>query len=827
MRSFQSGRTMLVALVCSATLAAGASELDRRPINVPAGDLAAALRTLATQSGVEFFYPTELVKGLQTEGVAGDLTPQEAVTKLLRGTSLVFREDASSGALLITTAAKAGSQQTGQAAYRKSSYLAASDSQSDAQSDRTAKLEESLETIVVTSEKLPEEYGGGQVARGSRLGLLGNRDIMDTPLSTTGFTSEYIQDVGARGLVQVITSDASVRAAGSESQTYDVFDIRGFTVGTEDVAFDGLYGVAPWDQVAVETVERVELIKGPSSLLGGMSPVGSIGGSINLAPKRAGVDPLLSLTTMFVSDSQLGAHVDVGRRFGSEQQLGVRVNGVYRDGDGALQGLSKEAEDAAIGIDFNKGGLQLTADFGYQHRDYRGVDADSYLGEPLTTPPRAPSAGNRYLQPWIGLQEHSVYGVTRAEYQFSSNVFGYIATGFGRTEGSYVLSYGTSLNSAGDFDENFWGKVFKVAGASTEAGIRVTFDTGRIGHQLALAATRTEVERDELSFYDNTIDGSALVPPNASNIYAPNFIPAPDLQGFPRPPKILDTTLTGVSLADTLSMLDGKIQLTLGARLQKVENDEFDPGTGVQTSAYDEQALSPSAGVVFRPIKAVSIYANYMEGLARGPTAQAPALNAGQVFEPYRSKQIEAGVKLDRGSFGATFAVFQIARPQGIIDQQTMIYSLDGEQRNRGLELSIFGEPQPGVRLLGGVMLLDAELTKTEDPANSGRRPDGISKVNVTLGGDWSLSFLPGLALSARGTYASPFYMSGSVYWGNVEAPSWTRFDLGASYAFDANEHPVTMRLNVENVFDEAYWSSQYFYRGNPRTVVASATVKF
>ncbi|MBL8265618.1 TonB-dependent receptor [Steroidobacter sp.] len=824
MHSFQFGRTTLVALVCSAAIAAGASEMDRRPISVPPGDLAVALRTLATQSGVEFFYQTELVKGLHTDGVSGELTPQEAVTKLLRGTPLVFREDESSGALLITTAAKAESSSGG---YRKSSYESTSGSQTDAQSDKTTKLEASLETIIVTSEKLPEEYGGGQVARGSRLGLLGNRDIMDTPLSTTGFTSEYIQDVGARGLMQVITSDASVRAAGSESQSYDVFDIRGFTVGTEDVAFDGLYGVAPWDQVAVETVERVELIKGPSTLLGGMSPVGSIGGSVNLAPKRAGVDPLLSLTTMFVSDSQLGAHVDVGRRFGGDQQLGIRVNGVYRDGDGALEGLSKKAEDAAIGIDFDRGGLQLTADFGYQSRDYRGMDSDSYLGVALTTPPRAPSAGKRYLQPWLGTEEHSVYGVARAEYQFGSNVFGYIATGFGRTEGSYVLSYGTSLNNAGDFDENFWGKAFKVAGASSEAGIRVTFTTGGLDHQLALAATRTQVKRDELSFYDGSIDGSAALAVNPSNIYSPNFIPEPNLAGFPRPPKILDTTLSGVSLADTLSMADGKVQLTLGARLQNVKNDEFDPGTGEQISAYDEQALSPSAGVVFRPIKAVSIYANYMEGLARGPTAQSPALNAGQIFEPYRSKQIEAGVKLDRGGFGATFAVFQIARPQGIIDQQTMIYSLDGEQRNRGLEVSIFGEPQPGVRLLGGVMLLDAELTKTEDPANAGRRPDGVSKVNVTLGGDWSLSFLPGLAISARGTYASPFYMSGSAYWGNVEAPSWTRFDLGASYAFDANQHPVTMRLNIENVFDEAYWSSQYFYRGNPRTVVASATVKF
>src|SRR5687768_3306216 len=68
-----------------------------------------------------------------------------------------------------------------------------------------------LDTIIVTGEQLPDTYAGGQVARGSRLGLLGNRDIMDAPFSTTGLTAAFLQDIGARSLSQALVVDASVQ----------------------------------------------------------------------------------------------------------------------------------------------------------------------------------------------------------------------------------------------------------------------------------------------------------------------------------------------------------------------------------------------------------------------------------------------------------------------------------------------------------------------------------------------------------------------------------------------------------------------------------------
>jgi iron complex outermembrane recepter protein len=313
-----------------------------------------------------------------------------------------------------------------------------------------------LDTIIVTGEQLPETYAGGQVARGSRLGLLGNRDIMDTPFSTTGLTAEFLQDIGARSLSQALVVDASVQLQQPTTQTFDAFNIRGFYTRPSDVTFDGLYGVGPPLQVAVETVERVELIKGPTSLLGGMSPNGAVGGSVNLAPKRAGADPLLQLNGMHYGDSQLGAHVDAGRRFGADQQFGVRLNGVYRDGDGALEGNSQRSEDLVLGLDYSQGGLRLSGDLAYQKRVARGVDSDSYLETQSTPLPRAPDADQRFLQPWIGQNADAKYGVVRAEYEFSPAFMTYFAIGRNTNEGNYILSYALPLTSSGDFMENFW-----------------------------------------------------------------------------------------------------------------------------------------------------------------------------------------------------------------------------------------------------------------------------------------------------------------------------------------------------------------------------------
>ncbi len=106
--------------------------------------------------------------------------------------------------------------------------------------------------------------------------------------------------------------------------------IRGFPVDNSDFSYGGLYGMLPTSSVMAEMAERVEVLKGPSALLNGIPPFGSIGGNVNVVPKRAPDEDLTQATANYISGSQFGGHVDFGRRFGEDKQFGVRFNGVFR-----------------------------------------------------------------------------------------------------------------------------------------------------------------------------------------------------------------------------------------------------------------------------------------------------------------------------------------------------------------------------------------------------------------------------------------------------------------------------------------------------------------
>ena len=128
----------------------------------------------------------------------------------------------------------------------------------------------------------------------------------------------------------------------------------------------------------------------------------------------------------------------------------------------------------------------------------------------------------------------------------------------------------------------------------------------------------------------------------------------------------------------------------------------------------------------------------------------AEVTNRGQAFAPARSKQVEAGIKYDKGTFGASFGVYRIEQPSdGYVDAQNT-YVRQGTQRNRGVELNIYGEPLDGLRLLAGATVMDTELSGTKNGANNGNRAIGVPNFQYNLGADWDVPGLEGVALNGR-----------------------------------------------------------------------------
>ena len=692
---------------------------------------------------------------------------------------------------------------------------AASDAQTPAV---TAADTVQLPTVTVTAgslDGLMPAYAGGQVARGGSLGILGSADVMDQPFSTMNYTAELMEDQQARTLADVVINDASVRTLTSSNGFGEDFQIRGFTVGNGDVGLNGLYGLASASRMPTAIMERVEVLKGPGTLMYGIPPNGSIGGTINVVTKRAGDEPLTRITPTYQSKSQFGTQVDVGRRFGDNNEWGIRVNGVYRNGDTTLDDGRQRTGLGAMALDYRGSRLRWSLDAYDQRENTDNFRPQIGFQNSITSLPSPPS-GHRNFYPGTELKLADTAAMTRAEYDVTDKIMVYGAFGY-----RYGTAEQTFPSGAADGRGNFNAlNAFYDSYSRTktgEIGVRARFDTFGVGHILTVGATRLDQEAGNAY-----VTAASAVP---SNIYRPvDLSDVTAHRGAPQ--KASETELSSIAITDTLSFANDRLLITGGVRRQKVGLDSYSTATGVRTSSYSEDAYSPLAGIVFKPIDNVSVYGNFTSGLTRGGIAPATAANAGEVFAPYKSKQYEAGVKVDWGKVTTSAAVFQIDRPNSITDPATNIYSFSGEQRNRGFELAAYGEVQRGLRLMASATFYDAKLKRTAGGVNDGNDANGVPDHAFNLGVDWDMPWVQGLSLNARAIHTGSAAYNAS---NTVKVPSWTRYDIGARYRTEIGGKSVVFRATVENLFNKNYWlaSGSYVTVAAPRTVLLSAQIDF
>lgn len=666
---------------------------------------------------------------------------------------------------------------------------------------------------------LPEVFAGGQVARGARLGMLGNKDVMDTPFSVTSYTAKTLADLQTVTVADALERDPSVRSTGQTGGIVDSFFVRGFAIGEGnlgELAFDGVYGVAPNYRAFTEYAERIEVLKGPGALVYGISPNSGVGGVINIVPKRPLDEDLTRFTGSYASDSQVGGHLDISRRFGDENQFGVRFNGSLQGGDTAVDNQSRDVGIGAIALDYRGERLRLNLDYISQKESWEGASRPFTI-QPGVQVPSAPNGRTSLPQQWGWSDTKEQSLLLGGEYDLNDNLTVFAHAGGGRSDVKRRSDQVPRiLNDAGDTSNIPGYYKFKVDRSTADVGARGLFATGPVTHTTTLMATRYT---DELS---RGINNGTLI---RSNIYHPVDTPKQYIN-TPKVLRISETELSGIALTDTLGMLDDRIQLTLGMRHQAIESRNYN-ATGGVSARYDASANTPLLGVVVKPWEDVSLYYNYVEGLSKGDAAPGTASNAGETFAPYESKQHELGVKYEHGTFMTTVALFQIEKPSGETGANG-VYSVQAEQRNRGVELSMFGEVAPGTRLMGGVTFLDGELTKSATAANRGNKPVGVPDIQANLWAEWDTPGLEGFTLTGGAIYTDRQYVDQA---NTQQLDSWTRIDAGARYATKIDGRPTTFRATVQNVFDREYWSGVASYGafspGYPRTLQLSASVDF
>lgn len=679
-----------------------------------------------------------------------------------------------------------------------------------------------LPAVTVKGDASMPAYAGGQVGTGGRMGFLGDKDFMETPFSTITYTDKFIADQQARDIQGVISrTDPTVFTSGIAGEALESYSIRGLPSDVGDVTVNGLPGMAGYYRSSPEMFERVEVLKGPSALLNGMPPKGSAGGAVNLVTKRAGDEPLTRLTGTWMSDAHFGTHIDLGRRFGANRQFGIRFNGVYRDGETALANQDKKATQAALGLDWRGDRVRVSADLYRSQERGDGLTRGLTLapGLPVPKPPKPDVSWN---PPWAFYDGTDKGAMLRGEFDLTDQLMAYAAAGTSKSEIDTIMGVPQVVNQAGDFRINYSGVSDRMERKSAEVGLKGKARTGSVGHQWALNATYyTE---------DYLLRGFRNVLPQdwVSNIYNPVWGPEAARPGTIPALTRTDTRLTSFGLADTLSLAQDRVQLTLGVRRQEVISDSFNGTTGARMGQrYKESATTPAVAILVKATDQISVYANYIEGLSQGAMAPNTAANAGEVFAPYKTKQKEVGVKFDLGEFAHTVSVYEIERPSSYTDPVSNVFSFGGEQRNRGVEWGFFGSPLNGVRLMGGIAYSDAEVTKATIAANEGRQAMGLPKWQAKLGAEWDVPALQGWTLTANATAASRQYLNAD---NSLSVPGRTVFDLGTRYATKVSGRPLTLRAAVTNVANKAYWAKPHYTSlalGAPRTFQLSASIDF
>ena len=179
---------------------------------------------------------------------------------------------------------------------------------------------------------------------------------------------------------------------------------------------------------------------------------------------------------------------------------------------------------------------------------------------------------------------------------------------------------------------------------------------------------------------------------------------------------------------------------------------------------------------------------------------------------------------MDWGTITTTAAVFQIARPL-LITTPANVRAYDGEQRNRGLELNAYGLLMPGLRGMVSATFLRPEITKSSTLAEIGKDAAGVPGRTFSGSLDWDTPWV----IRPRSQWSRDLYIGlisheRSTIRGS-SSPIGLAFDIGARYATAFNGRPVTIRANIENVFDNRYWltTGSFVTAASPRTYIISA----
>ena len=752
---------------------AGETGTTRR-FTIAAQPLPDALIAFSRATGIELFFDTAIAGDLQSPGAAGDMTAEAALRQLLAGTGVVYRF---SNPTTVTLQRAAGQEGTA-----------------------------TLNPVV--AEDAGDE-AGGYAPRTASVGTRLPTPIMETPASVKVVTKEVIADQQALRVEDVLRNVSGVTYGDGPEQKS--FLTRGFgsQFMIDGVARSEFVGgsAQEWD-LDTYNVERVEVLKGPSSALYGR---GNPGGTINVVTKKPLSDPHYAAMAAAGSDSLYRGAFDVSGPLDEERRFLYRVNAVAETAHSFRDEVESDryfvmpavswnvAPRTTLLADLEYGRIDETPDGGVP-RDggeiVAGVPLSRFLGEPSDF-----RIGEK-LQARLFL-----------DHEFDSGIGLHASTTLYRGWHDQLFTRGGSLQADGrTLTRTVRDDETTNSSINAELYGSARFDTGPFGHSLVIGVN-ADGKRTDAHF------GTA--PAASIDIFEPVYGNDGPTGAFNNTNVMTERWMAGVFAQDAIEIVDG-LTLVGGARYDYYE--ETQDNNGVSPQDRIDHVVSPHGGVVYRPIEQLSVYATYAESFQSSGFTQTPD---GSIIEPQRGELYEAGVKLAffDERLMLNLAAFDQRRTNVPVSVGGGFSVATGKVRSRGVEFDVTGEIAPGWTMIGGVSAIDAEILKDANPAAIGKDPANVPELTASL---WTAYTIQEGDFRGLGAGIGAQYV-GTREGNNTNSYSlddYVRFDASLSYRFET----FTLRAKVNNITDEEILISQggnFLFPGEPRSFLLSGEIRF
>ncbi|HEX2061396.1 MAG TPA: TonB-dependent siderophore receptor, partial [Thermoanaerobaculia bacterium] len=750
-----------------------AAQLPLRRFDIPPGSVAEALRAYeaATGTSIRTVFDRAVLDALRSPGATGLLSDAEALARLLSESGVHHRF-------------------TGR---------------------RTVVL-----TLPMLSDSIDVSAPAPEIASPKF-----TQPLLDTPRTVAVIPDEVFLAQGATTLRDVLrnTPGITFQAGEGGAAPGDVFSMRGFSSGN-DVLLDGVREPGAYTRDAFN-LEQVEVVKGPSSAIGGR---GGTGGTVNLVTKTPKPESFTRATVGAGTAGYSRVTADVNAPLASISGAAVRMAVMYTDAD--VPGRD---------VVHNSGwGVAPSVSFG--------------IGKPsrFTLALQHLSQNNipDYGLPWAAfdarpeVDQSNFYGLAGYDYE---DIESDVATATLERD----LREGWTLRNVSRWADNHRDSAITAPRPPNRQLQQRRMDQSQLTNQTSVTGSfRTAGVQHDLVAGIEIGRESTLVRRQAqstnqpqTNIFSPNpgerpIGPMPENNGNPEDTSL---ALAGIYAFDTLQ-LGSRWEVTAGLRWDSAEVDYelTNVATGAKTRlGREDRMLSWNSGVVFKPRANASVYASYATSF--NPTVEAGAGGAALSesptavnnvnLAPEKSRNLEVGAKWEAagGRAVATAALFRTektnARTRGATNEP---FVLDGEQRVEGVELSLTGNLTDRWSVLAAFAHLDSEFTESRNPLEEGAALAFVPENSFNV---WTEGRLPrGFSIGAGAQFMDSVFRNAT---NTAEVPSYWLLNAMAAYEVS---HALTLRLNVNNLADAHYVDrvgGGHYIPGAGRSIVLNAEVGF